>query len=177
MKLKFLFIALVCCLTAGAQTPVKPEPLHEILIFKWAKDTDSIDNDVIVVIHANGKVTVTERNDEGDENIYEPKERFKMKNLENPAFEFINQQQLTKTEPGISLGEATEPGPGMQALHIHFTTVKDYNEVADKGEDYNAAEYSTVIEVDYNDHAPAVLFSHFSQKDAALLQKLLYPEK
>jgi hypothetical protein len=173
MKIKLLALAAFYFLAQGAVgQDAAPEPIHHIIIYKWAIAKDSAETEAIIKVDAEGKIVVTRRDADG-ENNFTPQEQFDMKRLEKALFEWFADAKIQKKAAYAQsdIDSAIAPQPGKQVLYVTVVTVKDFNQ---KGNNFYPAEYLVTLTDDFDDEKPEGLFDAFNKKERKLLRKLIY---
>jgi predicted component of type VI protein secretion system len=169
MTVTFFILAFLCTIGCVAQKKVAAEPLHHITIYKWAKDAQGNENEVILNFFVGDSVNVTTRTDGEPVNVTK---KIKIGDFEKGFFKFINGEKIVKTPAYTEeeMGSATSPEDNQQVLHITIVTLKDNDQVGKK--DY-PAEYFKIITADFKDEKPDTLFKYFKKKEAETLKSLL----
>ena len=168
-KLSILVLLFSFCCFAQNQN-IKPEPLYNITIYKWAKDGAGAEKEVILNIFKGDSIRVTHRiDDQVEENFTD---KLKIKDFEKGIFNFINGENI---EHRVAYSEeemapAQDPVENQQVLHITVVTLKD---LIEQGTNAYPGEYFKIIVADYNDTTLEALVKYFDNKEAQTLQKLL----
>jgi len=168
MKPALLIIAFLCSLIATAQVDIMPEPIHLITIYKSVRDVNENKFEVVLNIDEKGYAT-TERIVNGEtQPIIESD--FRIKNLGESLFKFINGQKVPLLPAYDDIDDATMPETGEQVLHITIVTVACKNA---QGDHLYPAEYFIVVKAKDNELAPQALFKYLGKDEAESFRKLL----
>jgi hypothetical protein len=170
MRATLFILAFFCSFIAAAQTKVKPEPLYNITIFKWAKDVTGEEYEVVLNIFEGDTARIEKRITEGDDLSFTQK--VNISDFEKGVFKFISEEKIAR-KPAYSseeMGNAQIPEEGQQVLHITIVTTKDFK---NQGSNEYPAEYFKIVVSDFDDPNPKAFFKYFSKKEAETLQRLL----
>lgn len=163
MKAILLFLSITFAAICTGQSIPKDKQLHNINIFRWAKNAEDSLTDKIVYIDKDGKVSL---------NGEETQVKLDMAVVTDGFNKFIAGEKIEKT-PAYGDGEieeAHDPEIGQQALHITIVRMEDYKR--DKDKFMYPAEYFKLIVLPIGE-SPKDFYKYLRPDVVETLRKML----